>query len=388
MINDKVGIGVIGCGSIAWLAHFPSIKSIPELDLVAVCDINEEYAKNAAKEWGAHAWYLDYRDMLKNKDLGAVIIASPNSLHYEHAIAAAEAGLHVYIEKPMSATNKQAWEIVETCKRNNVKLTIGCNQRFWLQHEWAKKLITDGVIGDVKFGRSSLHETWHLYQDNVAYSDYRMKPQGAVSATLFDQGSHRVDLLTFLMGSKPKRVVGIAKRVATPENISPLDDLSLLTIEYENGAYGIVTTDKFVPVVSNLTEIYGTEGIIFASSEATNPFQSVPLAIYTSKDYDWENLPEIIKKYRYPEEFWVTDLISKPLEKRWISITPPREWSFTRMMKHFLNCFVSDEEPLVTGEDGALTMEVLCGVFKSMETNSWVDLPMSEEVIPPYFRKA
>ncbi|MCD6232638.1 gfo/Idh/MocA family oxidoreductase, partial [Candidatus Aerophobetes bacterium] len=88
----------------------------------------------------------------------------------------------------------------------------------------------------------------------------------------------------------------------------------------------------------------------------------------------------------YPEEFWVTDLITKPLEKKWISITPPREWSFTRMMKHFLTCFVEDKEPLVTGEDGAKVMEILCAVFKSMETNSWVDLPLKEEVVPPHYR--
>ena len=323
--------------------------------------------------------------MVKNKNLNAVIIASPNSVHYEQAIAAIDEGLNVYIEKPMSTTNKQAWDIVNAAKKNGLKLTIGCNQRFWLQHEWAEKLIDQGVIGEVKFGRSSLHETWHLYQDNVAMSDYRLKPGKAVSATLFDQGSHRVDLITWLMGDKPKRVVGVAKNVADPKLEGPLDDLSFLTMEFNNGSFAMVTTDKFSPVVSNITEVYGTEGMIFASSEATNPFQSVPLAVYTAKDYDWDSLPEIIKKYRYPEEFWVTDLIKKPLEKKWISITPPREWSFTRMMKNFLYSLVEDKEPLVSGQDGAMTMEVLCGVFKSMETNGWVDLPMKEEVVPPHY---
>ncbi|RLE12980.1 gfo/Idh/MocA family oxidoreductase [Candidatus Aerophobetes bacterium] len=384
--SGKIGMGVIGCGSISWLCHFPSIKAIPELELVAVCDSNEEYARKAAEKWGAKKWYTDYRKMVENKDLNAVVIASANSVHCEQTIAAARAGLHVYVEKPMAVTNKEAWEMVRVCRENNVKLTVGTNQRFWLQHEWAKKLIDDGVIGEVKFGRSSLHETWHLYQDNVAYSDWRLKPKQAGSATLFDQGSHRVDLLRWLVGSEAKRVVGVAKRVATPEDVCSLDDLSWVAIEFENGAYGFVTTDKFSPVVSNITEIYATEGMLFTSSEATNPFQSVPLAVYTAKDYTWENYPEILKKYRYPEEFWVTDLITRPLEKKWISITPPREWSFTRMMKHFLTCFVEDKEPLVTGEDGAKVMEILCAVFKSMETNSWVDLPLKEEVVPPHYR--
>lgn len=385
MKNKKYGAGVIGCGSISWLCHFPSIKEAG-MELVSVCDINEDFAKKAAEKWGAREWHTDYRKMLKNKELDLVIIASPNNVHCEQTVAAANAGCHVYVEKPMAVTNSQAWKMVEVCKKNNVKLSVGTNQRFWLQHEYAKKIIEDGVIGEVKFGRSCLHETWHLYQDNVAYSDWRLKADKAGSATLFDQGSHRIDLLRWLMGSDPKRVVGVAKRVATPEDICPLDDLSVLMMELKNGAMGIVTSDKFSPVVSNITEIFGTEGMMFCSSEAINPFQTVPLAVYTAKDYNWENYPEILKDYRYPDNFWVSDLLDKTLKKKWISIVPPRKWSFTRMMKQFLRSILEEKEPSVTGEDGAIAMEVICGVFKSMETNSWVDLPLEEEVVPPFYK--
>ena len=69
----------------------------------------------------------------------------------------------------------------------------------------------------------------------------------------------------------------------------------------ENGAIGIVTMDKFSPTVSHITEIFGTEGIMFCSQEANNPFQTVPLAVYTAKDYNWEEYPEIMRKYRYPD---------------------------------------------------------------------------------------
>ena len=74
------------------------------------------------------------------------------------------------------------------------------------------------------------------------------------------------------------------------------------------------------------------------------------------------------------------------MPKRWISIVPPREWSYTRMVNHFVECIKEDKEPKVKGEDGAWAMEVLCGVFKSMETQSWVDLPLKEEVIPPGYK--
>ena len=384
----RLGIGVIGCGSIAELAHFPSIAKFPDLELVAICDPNPNLVSRTANKWHPRTTFADYRSMIDAGDLDVVIVASPNRYHFEHASAAIAAGLHVYVEKPMCCTNLEAWTLVKAAKERGVTLTVGCNQRFWLQHEWAKQLIEDGVVGEVKLVRSSLHETWHLYQDNVALSDYRVRASEAVSGTLFDQGSHRADLAMWLMGSRPKRVVGVACNVADPTMDGPMDDLAIAMVEATNGAFGIVTSDKFSPVVSNLTEVYGTEGMLFASSEAINPFQTVPLAVYTARDYVWESLPDLLRKYRYPSAFWVTDLVTRPLEKKWISIVPPREWSFTRMMDDFLTAILEGRAPRVTAEDGAWTMEVLCGVFKSMSTGGWVDLPMREEVVPPFYRRS
>jgi predicted dehydrogenase len=81
------------------------------------------------------------------------------------------------------------------------------------------------------------------------------------------------------------------------------------------------------------------------------------------------------------------DVITKPVPKRWISISPPREWSYRKMIKYFIKCIVEDKEPeLTSGKDGAKVIEIICGVFKSMETNSWVDLPLKEEVVPPHYK--
>ena len=99
-------------------------------------------------------------------------------------------------------------------------------------------------------------------------------------------------------------------------------------MEFENGSIAAVSSDRFSPVVSNITEIYGTQGTMFLSSEATNPFQSVPLAIYSDNDYSWDELPDDMRKWCYPQNFWPNDVIGKTVPKRWISISPPREWSY------------------------------------------------------------
>ena len=386
MVESKVNIGIIGCGSVAQLSHLPSITRSAKFQLTAVCDPNLESAKAVAEKWGAKEAYSDYREMLDKAPLDAVVVSSPNAFHFEQALAAVHSGRHVYVEKPMTSTNRQAWELANAARERRLVVTVGCHQRFYLQHQWARQLIAEGVIGEVRFARTSLHETWHLYQENVAKSNFRMRADLSVAGTIFDQGSHRVDLLLWLMGQRPNRVVGVAENVATPELDGPIDDLAIATIGFANGAYGVVTTDKFSPVVSNITEIYGTEGMIFASSEVLNPFQSVPLAVYTARDYDWDGLPEIIRQYRYPIDFWVTDLVRKPLAKRWVSIMPPRVDPFFELMEDFGSSILDGTQPSVTAEDGAYVMEVLTGVFRSMETNGWVSLPMEVEARPRFLR--
>jgi|GEM_PF-370123 len=388
--HHKFGFGVIGCGSIAEIAHFPAIQKTEGAELVAVMDIDEQAARSAAGRWGARAWFTDYHKMYEQcDDMDAVIIASPNNVHRNQAVAAAKRGLHILVEKPMAVTNEEAWDIVTAARANKVKLMIGCDRRFWIHNEWAKELVEQGVIGNVLMARASLHEHWYNYQNHVAKTPFRLDAEVAGGAALPDTGAHAIDLLTWLMGSKVKRAVGIAKRLAMPESYTKTDDTVWLLLEYENGSYGCVSCNRFSPAVSQATELYGTEGTIFTATDATNPFQSVPMAVFTNKDYSLETLPEILRNYRWPQLFWVEDRINNPLQKRWMPIMPPREPNnYTRMVRHFLQCVIEDKEPRVSGEDGALAIEVMCAVYKSMETGGWVDLPLpaGEVVIPPFYK--
>lgn len=87
----------------------------------------------------------------------------------------------------------------------------GTNQRFWEQNMIARKLIDDGFIGRPQMGRSSLHEGWSLYHEQLSFTRFRQNAHEAGAGALFDLGAHRADLLMYLMGSRPKRVMGIIK---------------------------------------------------------------------------------------------------------------------------------------------------------------------------------
>jgi len=387
MAERVVGVGVIGAGSIAEIAHFPSVQQIPEAELVAACDPVEEYRNRATQKWGAKAAYEDYQEMLKRDDMELVIIASPNIFHHEHATACAQAGKHVIIEKPFACTNYEGWDIVNTAKKYNTEVMVGCNYRFWEQHLIAKDLLNQKIIGELKMGSSKSHESWDLYHEMISYTKFRSDVKLAAAGAIFDLGSHMVDLLLWFMGKEPKRVCGIAKNITRPESYTVLDDCVYIQIEFEDNCYGIVDLNRFSPVVTQGCELLGTEGTMLTSSEAQNPYQSAPLAIYIDRDYNWEDLPEIIRDYRYPQVFWASDNVTRPVPKRWISIYPPRGWAYKKMIQHFIECIAYNKEPVIKMEDGAKDTEVLCAVFKSMEEDGWVDLPLKEEVIPPHFEK-
>lgn len=388
-ILEKLRVGVIGCGSIAKIAHFPSIAGIPDIELAAVCDINEEFAKCAAHKWQAKAWYTDYEKMLRDcKELNAVVIATPPKFHQEHGVAVAQAGINMLIEKPLACTNEEAWDIVKAAKASGVKLMVGCDRRFWSQNQWAKELAQSGVIGKIAMGRATMHEHVKFYQDNIAFTDFRLYPEVAGGSAVSDTGAHAIDLLVWLMGAPVKRVLGIADRRVLPEKYSRCDDTAVIMMEHENGALSYVSCNRFSPVVSQFTELYGSEGTIMTSSDAQNPYQSAPLSVYTNKDYRQEQLPELIRKHRWPQVFWAEDIIADSVQKRWVSLYPPREPNnYANLWRHFADCIINDAEPLTSGEDGVHAVEVMCAVFKSMETDSWVDLPLQQEVFPPYYSR-
>lgn len=383
-----IGVGVIGCGSAAKVVHFPAIASVDGIHVVAVNSRTAESAERAAKHLDGAKVYATHEELVKANDVDVVLVSSPNTRHYEHGLSALQAGKHVIVEKPMTSTNRQAWHLVQTAVESGLQLRVASHHRYWTQHRMARQMISDGIIGEVHLIRSSLHETWHLYQDNVAFSDFRLNPAETGAGTLFDQGSHRADLLNFLADSTPRRLVATVDNVASPELDPAIDDLAAGLIEYENGIRAILTTDKFSPAVSNITEIYGTEGTIFASSETINPFQSVPLAVYSARKYSSDDLPTLLREFRYPDAFWVDDLISDTLRPRWTSIVPARIDPFATLWQEFRDSVANRVDPTETAEQGAWAMEILSGMLRSADSAAWVDLPLTGEQWPPGLRSS
>jgi len=363
---SKIRLGIVGAGSIAKLAHVPAIQAVPEAELVAICRRNREKADELGKQWGVKEVYYDYQDLVKSKNVDAVIVATPNVYHRESAVATAEEGKHVLCEKPIATNLKDAREMVKACEENNVKFQMGFNQRFWEQVQIAKQLIEQGTIGQIKTFSTTLKvrvATW------PADTDFRFRTELSGGSCLIDVGIHRIDLARFFMGDITELCAEI-KHSVVPQKV---DDNAWILCNFENGATGFISSDIYSPAADNTTALYGTEGTIYLSSETVNPFQTVPLAVYTEKDVD--QIPDVMIKYFYPPFWW-----NQP-EKTWVSIVPPRESPFVRQLHAFCRSILEDKEPPVTGEDGVKSLEVVLAAYKSARDRTKVMLPLQEEVV-------
>ena len=202
----KVRIGVVGCGGIANGKHLPAQKRNPASELVAFCDIVEERAVKAQKEFGEKdsAVYTDYKELLKDKSIDAVLVLTPNCSHCEITVAALEAGKHVLCEKPMAINYAEAKKMLAARDKSGKVLTIGYQNRFRPDSLYLKKLADKGYFGDVYYAeaiaiRRRAVPTWGVFIDQ--------EKQGG--GPLIDIGTHALDLTLFTMDNyEPAYCVG------------------------------------------------------------------------------------------------------------------------------------------------------------------------------------
>jgi len=138
-MKKTLGVGVIGCGQIAQIAHLPFLNELPEYEVRAICDLSQHILDTVGKRFGVSKRYLDYHDLVKQPDIDVVLVSTVD--HADIAIAALNAGKHVFCEKPMAFNLEQCDAMIEASKRNNVKLTIGYMKRHDPAYQFALPLL-------------------------------------------------------------------------------------------------------------------------------------------------------------------------------------------------------------------------------------------------------
>lgn len=256
--TKTIRVGLIGPGSIADERLIPALSTIEGAVFWSVLGRDQGKAEQFAEKHGAkspQAAFSDLGTFLADPDLDAVIIASPDKLHAEQAIACAKAGKHVFVEKPLATSAKDARAIVKACKTAKVKLTVGYHLRYHAGHRKVFALIGDPVTSPIGVIRH-INVSWTL-QSKVA--DWRADGKLGQWWSLAALGTHSLDLVTWLL--KGDKVKSTSCVVSSPVFGSAHDETSLVGLVFESGVTAQILSSVIMRA-PRVVEIFGSKGVI------------------------------------------------------------------------------------------------------------------------------
>lgn len=255
----KIRWGVIGCGGIADKRTIAGMLLCDRAECVAVMDRKFETAARVREKYNIPNMYTDEKELLAQTDVDAVYIATPVFCHKANVFAAADAGKHILLEKPMGLTVEEAREMAAYCKAKNVKLGIGFMMRFHAAHCKIKELLETGAIGEIVSAYAKFN-----CRSPVSPVKWRQTKAFGGGGAMMDMGIHCIDLLQHLSGMRAKEVVAMTGNqiFSYPDT----EDAATAVLRMENGAMFTVEANFNIPDTIGGCRfiIYGTKGCIEA----------------------------------------------------------------------------------------------------------------------------
>ena len=238
-MGQELKLGVIGAGSFTSRRHIPTIIESPDAQLVALCRRNEEALHKLADHFNCPNTFTDYRQMLDEVEIDAVLVTTPHALHYEHARAALEKGLHVMIEKPMTLKTDEARELAGMAKDRGLVIVVALNPPFWSHITYLRQAIRSGTLGEIEgvsinwvgnaehvFGLTPMPDSM---PGVVPPTLFRADPKLGGGGHFVDSGSHLVSELLWTTGLKACEVCALM-------DDSEFDMRANVNLTMENGA--------------------------------------------------------------------------------------------------------------------------------------------------------
>ncbi len=350
------GFGVVGCGMIANF-HAKAIADIRGAKLVACYDAFPK-AVDRFSSANSCQGYHDLADMLANPALDVVTICTPSGAHMEPAVAAAQAGKHVIVEKPLEITLKRCDRIIAACKKAGVVLSAIFPSRF---HE--SSLLIKGAIEQGRFGRLTMGDAyvkWFRTQEYYDSGAWRGTWALDGGGALMNQAIHSVDLLTWFLGP----VTEISAQTATlAHKRIEVEDVAVANLKFASGALGVLeATTAAYPGALKRIEVHGSEGS----------------AAMVEEDIDvWE----FAKKSR--KDAAILKKMDGQTETGGGAADPAAigHHGHTAQFKDVLAAIKNNRSPLIDGAEGRRSVEIILGVYKAAETGRRIALPLKSDPV-------
>lgn len=259
-----MNIAIIGCGAIAKTRHAPAVASDSNAVLYAVCDPFRKNADALATQYQTKAVY-DMEDVLRDPNVDAVIICTPERFHCENVVAALNAGKDVLCEKPLAMDPEEGRRIIEAWKKSGRRLMVAFAQRLGREHRLAKQLLDQDVIGKpIAFRTNLAHRGAEYTNISDPNPDFYDKKLAGIGDVMLSVGCHRIDLIPYLLGAPITAVNAttptIDKRFADGSLITAPDH-AMIHAELANGCVGAIWISWCdYGEMERDTVVYGTEG--------------------------------------------------------------------------------------------------------------------------------
>ncbi len=247
-----INLGICGCGSFVERGVLPLIKDVKNVRIFGVFDTRAEQSQRISKQFGIPQVFDSFEKLIECNQIDTVYITSPNCFHKDHTIAAANAGKHVLCEKPMALNADQCREMVEACRKNGVKLSVGFCYPFGGAQQKAKQIIDEGRVGEVSY----IHISFNLGGYNPETVGWRCDPKISGGGPLMDIGPHLVHLGCFFLDDRVESVMAYVRPQKTDSQVEM--DVNVI-MEFSRGGRVAVDTSFVRGNMQNYT-IVGTKG--------------------------------------------------------------------------------------------------------------------------------
>lgn len=315
-VVKKLKWGVAGCGRYAEHTFIPTLTFLRRSVVQSFYSRNINRAKELADKSGASGYFDNYDEFLKS-EIDSVFVASDNAHHYQQVVQAAEAGKNILCEKPIALNSKQAEEMIETCKQNNVLLAVNYIHRVHPHVIKAKEIIKNQTIGKLV----SVNVSFNI--DFSPDSNFRFNKELSGGGVLRDLGTHMIDLLRFVGGE----IVDINGQIDNVVYSSEVEDFASAIVKFEKGGYGYFNVSYNCKKAFNRIEILGHTGAM--SIENLIGVKIVPSKLTIQLE------GEAKKSFR------------------------KRGNKFLFMIRAVQKSFLKKQPPPVTGEDGLINMKLM-----------------------------
>jgi predicted dehydrogenase len=350
------GFGIIGCGMIANF-HARAIGDIRGANIAACFDMFPAAADRFAEQQECTA-YHDLDAMLADPAVDVVTICTPSGAHMEPAIAAARAGKHVIVEKPLEVTLKRCDKIIDACNKAGVTLATIFPSRFHESSQLLKRAVDRGRFGHLTIGDAYVkwYRTQEYYDSGAWRGTWALDGGGA----LMNQAIHSVDLLIWLMGP----VAEITAHTATlAHQRIEVEDVAMATLRFENGAIGVIeaTTAAFPGALKRI-ELHGSEGSAVLEEEDITTW-------------------EFAKKTKADQA--LLERMAGRTQTGGGAADPAAigYHGHTAMFKDVLKAIKNGTKPLIDGPEGRRSVEVILAVYKAADAGRAVALPLKRDPV-------